>query len=159
MTRSLILPSGAVPTNLHLRGSVTTRFVESDLFDVCKRMSAISRRLYAVEMEEGTDHGYAVMEVCDDGVHRLVFRAKELDGRVIERLQRLMSMPLDERVLECERAQYKLEAEQKENQLDELYERMGRPMLTELDRCGFIDRPVSYPKTGVTGGRGSKGKT
>lgn len=152
---SLILPTGAAPTNLRLRSSVTTTFVENDVYDICKRMREVSDRLYAVQLEEGGRHAFAIMEHCDDGVERLVFKTKELDARVIEKLQRLMSMPFDVRVRECEKAEYEADALRKENELEDLYERVGRPMWTELERCNFITRPVSYPKTGVTGGKGS----
>jgi hypothetical protein len=34
--------------------------------------------------------------------------------------------------------------------MEQFYERMGGPMWTELERDGFIQRPVSYPKRNAT---------
>lgn len=158
MATTLYLPTGAVPTNLHLREGINTRFVENDLYDICRRMEKISRRLYAVEMEDGTKIKYAIMEHCDDGIDRLVFRVDQLDGRVLHRLEQLMAMSLQARLDQIERDEYKFEAERKEAELEDLYERVGAPMWTELEKANFIQRPVSYPKTGVTGGKGSRAK-
>jgi hypothetical protein len=76
-------------------------------------------------------------------------RVEALDGRLIEHLQFLLHVPFEQRFAEAERRADKIEADAKEKNLDELYERMGRPMWTELERCGFIDRNRSYAKRGV----------
>jgi hypothetical protein len=49
-----------------------------------------------------------------------------------------------------------MEAESREREFEDLYESMGRPMWTDLERCGFIQRGSSYAKRGVAGGRGSR---
>jgi len=59
-------------------------------------------------------------------------------------------MPLAERLAKLEKDEYKIEADRKEAQLDDLYERVGRPMWTQLEHDGFIQRGVSYPKVGVS---------
>lgn len=159
MPTTLLLPNRVAPTNLHLRGGVTTRFVDSDMYDIGKRMAEISRRLYAIETEENGRVAWIVMEHCEDGIDRLVFRTPHFDGRVIKKLQELFTVDLHTRLARLEKEQFKFEADRKENELDDLYERIGRPMLTDLDKCGFITRPVSYPKRGVTGGRGSLRKS
>lgn len=158
MTSTLYLPNRVAPTNLHLRDSVTVRMVQSDVYDIAKRMAEISRSLYAIETEEHGKVEWIIMEHCDDGVDRLVFRSKHFDGRVIKRLQELFTVDFKTRFKLCEQAEFKFEADRKEAELEALYDRFGRPMWTDLEKCGFITRPVSYPKTGVTGGKGSLSK-
>jgi hypothetical protein len=155
MARDLLLPSGMVPTNLHLRDSVKTRYVDSDLYGICERMKHISPSLYAVELEEGRDHAYAIMERCIDGIDRLVFKVRELDARVLNKLEYLMAKPLQERLEIIERDEHKYEEDRKEAELEQLYETMGAPMLRDLDRLGFLKAPrgTSYAKKGVYANR------
>lgn len=150
MTSSLLLPTGEVPSNLHLDPSVRRRFVDNDVFHICDRIAEVSRRLFIEEFVDGDKRSYAIMEMCDDGVARLVFKTKVLDARVVSKVQYLLNVPFEKRFAEAERTEQEAEAARKDAELDALYERVGRPMLTELERCGFVDRPVSYPKRGVT---------
>ena len=143
------------PTNLVLGDTMKAAYVDGDVFNICERVKEISPDLYIVLLEKDDKFAYAVMEHCVDGVERLVFKVKELDNRVCEKLRRLMSIPLNERVAEIEKHEHRLEAERLEQESDELYERFGRPMWTQLEHDGFIQRGVSYPKRGVAGGRGS----
>lgn len=158
MASDLMLPSGLAPSNLHLRPGVNARYVENDIFDIAKRVRAVDESLHIIELEEDGRVVYAIMEHGRDGIERLVFRVSELDGRVVERLRYLMAMPLHERLDKLEEEELRANASKHEDDMDELYERVGRPMWTELEKCGFIQRSVSYPKTGVAGGKGSKGK-
>lgn len=161
MATDLIVPDGLAPSNLHLKASIKARYISGDLYDICGRMNEIDQRLFVVELDdEDTDRcAYAIMEHCDDGIERLVFRVPELDGRVLERLRKIMAMDLQDRIKMLEKDEYKWEQEREDNMHEKLYEELGRPMLTELAKCGFIDRPISYPTTGVTGGRGSLAKS
>lgn len=147
----LILPGHIAPSNLHLLPGQSSAFVEGDLFNIAERVREVDRSLQVVQLND-PEYPYAVMEFCGDGVERLVFKVKALDGRVIERLRYLMARPLDERLRELEADEYKWEAERKEQELEELYERVGAPMWTQLDRDGFIagGRGLSYAKRGVT---------
>lgn len=151
MARSLILPDSTRPTNLHLRPSVRVRHIDSDLFDVCQRVRGISEDLYLVEMSEGDEYAFAVMERCADGIDRLVFKTAELDARVLEKLRYLMAKPLPERLAEIEKMEYKHERDEEEAEHERLYETLGGPMLRELDRNGFLGAPrgTSYAKRGV----------
>lgn len=155
MASDLMLPSGLAPSNLHLSGNGSARFVESDMFDIAKRLTEIDRSLHVFEIVEGDQHVYAVMEHCADGEERLVFKAEVLDARILDKVRYLFSVPFEHRFAEAEAEEARANAQFQEDQLDELYERVGRPMWTELDACGFIDRSTSYPKTGVTRGKGS----
>lgn len=148
---SLVIPGMARPSNLHLPEDASAIPVSSDLYDICNRIKAISPRLYVILIDFGTHKGYnyAVMEHCEDNVDRLVFRCEELDDRVLKRLRHLMALPLDVRLVELEKEETRKNEELEENAFEELYERFGRPMWTELERCGFIQRRTSYAKRGV----------
>lgn len=148
---SVIIPDTARPSNLHFADTVNVKHLDGDVLGICERVKEISPRLSIVVADRGDDYAFIVMEHCDDGVERLVCRAKELDGRLITKLQKMLANPVTaKRILELEEEERRLEKEVQEETLNELYERMGRPMLTELDKCAFIDgRPISYPKKGV----------
>jgi hypothetical protein len=138
-----------VPSNLILPPELRGLSVEGDVYNICERIKEISPALF-IQGFTNPEYPYVIVEKCIDGIERVVLKAKELDGRVIAHLQKLMAKPLSERVREIEINERKLEAEQKEAQLDELYERLGRPMWTQLEHDGFIEsRPVSFPKKGV----------
>jgi hypothetical protein len=145
------------PTNLHLPPGTAAIPVSSDMFDICSRVAEIDPNLYIVLTMQGSSHAYVIMEKCRDGVDRLVFRVNVLDQRVLNRLKYLMTHPLDERLKILEKEEYELKAEKAEREFEELYERVGRPMWTQLEHDGFIQRSVSYPKRGVKAdGSGSR---
>lgn len=148
---TIILPGSAMPSNLVVPEGVVAESVESDLYSICERVKEISESLHIVLLK-GDPRGmnFAIMERCEDGVARLIYKVKELDARVLERLRYLMAVPFEQRFEQVEKDNHRWEQAQHEEQLEDLYERLGRPMWTELERCGFIDgRPVSYPKAGV----------
>lgn len=128
--------------------------VESDVFDICGQLKAIDPNLKVIWFDREKDP-YVISETSLDGVERLVFKAQELDGRVVEKIRYIMSVPLEERMALVVKANEAFEAAKAEADLDELYESMGRPMWTQLEHDGFIQRGVSYPKSGVAGGKGS----
>jgi hypothetical protein len=158
MPSKLMLPAGAVPSNLHFPEDVDVQFVDSDMYGISERVSEISPDIHiwklARETPEGAEFGYTLTESCVDGVERLIFKVKELDARVVNRLKELFSVPLEERIEKLERENWRFEQDQKEQEFEELYEKLGRPMWTQMEHDGFIQRPVSYPKLGVI----SKGK-
>lgn len=148
MTKSLILPTTNLPLNLSLPPGTTATYVDADMFDICERVREISPSLLIVLLEHsGTDTmAYAIMEQCADGAARLIFKVPQLDGRVLDKLRELMAVPFEERYRRVEEENHRFEQAEHENAMDQLYEDMGRPMWTELERCGFIQRGVSYPK-------------
>lgn len=147
------------PSNLEIPGWMKTKYVSGDLYNICLRIKEISPDLHVIPLEGDGPYHFAIAEDCPDGVTRLVFRCQELDDRALKHLQEIMFLDFTERVKAFDREQEIAEAKRKEAELEELYERVGAPMLPELERAGFIQRPVSYPKTGVTGGKGSKAKS
>lgn len=156
---NLVLPGRSAPTNLRLRGSVTARLIDSDTYDIARRIQELDRSLFIVELHEDDKSEYAIMEACQDGVERLIFKVKQLDARVVMKLQHLMSLSLHARMDVCEKEEYKAEADRKAYESEKLYEELGLPMLSQLGHDGFVDLPISYPKRGVTGGKGSKAKS
>lgn len=149
----LVVPGSAAPTNLHLAGNVSKKIVDSDLYDISGRIAEISPRLHIWELDDGTSHAFAINELCEDGVSRLVFRVKELDARVVQKLQYLFSKPLSERYAELERQEHKMQEEIEEETWERIWERLGEPMHYQLEKDGFINsRGKSYPKRGVKPG-------
>lgn len=128
--------------------------VEGDVFRICERLAEIDPRLFVEPLDppvtfNGTTYHFSIVEECGDGVCRLVFRAPALDARIIEHVQYLMHVPFERRFKEAVDRAEQMEADAKEAELDDLYERMGRPMWTQLEHDGFIQRNRSYAKRGV----------
>jgi hypothetical protein len=154
MSSTLILPHRIAPSNLNLRPSVKVRYIEHDLYDICRRIQELSPNLFVIELEEGDTAAFAIMEHCRDGVERLVYKVAELDGRVVERLRYLMNVTLLERMEIAAREEHQFEEDRKEEELERLYETLGGPMHTQMVHDGFSLGNKSYPKAGVsTNGR------
>jgi hypothetical protein len=156
----LLLPDGLRPTNLHLLPGTKVRYVSNDVFNIAGRLREISPRLYILELErnssEGSMFGYSIMEQCHDGVDRLVFRVSKgqlTQRHVLDRIGYLMSKDLHTRIAILDAEREKWESESHEDEMEKLYDQMGGPMWTELEKTGFIQRPVSYPKTNATARR------
>lgn len=147
------------PSNLHLPRDARAVPIDADLYDICSRVQELSPKLQVVLLEDDKNYCWAVMEEATNGDLMLVKKFKELDGRVIQELQKMLHTPLQERIKILEAQAEKDRAAYLEEQSEELYETMGRPMWTELEKAGFIQRGVSYPKTGAVGGKGSKEKS
>lgn len=151
MTTSLLLPDSYRPTNLHLKSTVKARFIDGDVLDICERLAEIDPSLYIVELTESGKDGaiWAVMEHCIDGVDRLVAKVNDFDARVLTKIAYLMHVPFEHRLRAIEEENAAYEQTAHENYLEETYDRIGGEFWRDLERCGFIDRPVSYPKLGV----------
>lgn len=152
MQRDLFLPR---PDNVRGRYG---NYVTSDVFHIADRLQELDPSLYASTLEpplefQGRTYNFAISEICRDGVERLVMRSETLDGRVIQRCERMLRVPFEKRLAELEKREDKWAEEDKQYQLDLLYERMGGDMLVQLDRCGFVDRPVSFAKRNPTARR------
>ena len=134
-------------------------FVTSDVFHIAERLQEVDRRLFVEAYDEplewhGRTYNFVITEyvpVLDE--YQLVMRVEHLDARVIDRVERMRRIPFAQRFAEAEKAEARWAEEDKQRQLDELYENMGGNMLIQLDRCGFIDRPVSYAKVNRTAQR------
>jgi hypothetical protein len=147
-----MLPDGLAPSNLHLRPSVKTQYVDGDMFDICERLAEIDPRLYIVQLHEDDEANYMIMEHCSDGVQRAVIPrgVKELDARVLEQVQYMLHVPFEHRLAAAEAQVEKADADHHEAVLDEMYDKMGGEFRRQLEHDGFIThRGVSYPKLGV----------
>jgi len=77
-------------------------------------------------------------------------RPGELDARVIEKLRYQLAVPLKDRMAKLEREGEAWERQQREEESERLYERIGPEFHRQLERCGFITtRPKSFPKKGI----------
>lgn len=147
---SLAIP--ARPDNFRARAGM--HMLESDVFDICGRVKDLDPNLLVYALDPpvafaGKTYNFAIQEVCADGVERLVQRFEGLDARVIEQLEYLLHVPFEKRFAEAEKLEAKAEAENREREFDHLVENIGLPMLPDLERTGFIQRPKSYAKRGV----------
>lgn len=151
MATALMLPDGLAPSNLHLRPSVKTKFVDGDVLNICERLAEISPRLFVVELsEDRKDAAWVVMEMCDDGVARRVNKYQELDQRMLVDVQRMLRIPFEHRLQAAQDDIDAANAKLDEDNLEKLYETVGLPMREMFERHGFIGhRPTSYPKLGV----------
>lgn len=146
---SLALP---IPDNLRIPdGRGRTHLVESDVYNICERMREIDRSLFLWVLDPpitfaGMTYNFSVTELCEDGQMRLVKRFEELDARILKDLEYMLHVPFEQRIKVAEKIEEEHAAASKAQQLDELYERIGRPMLTQLEHDGFSQRSVSYPK-------------
>lgn len=134
---------------MHLPEGAKAYLVESDVYGICEQIAEISPRLHVFLLTDDAKYAYAITEHCEDNVERLVFKVKELDGRVIKRLRTLMAKPLLQRLDEIEKENHRFEQQELDDELERLYEELGRPMWTQLEHDGFIQRSISYPKAGV----------
>lgn len=160
MTNQLLV--GGLPSNLNVPPvGGSTPVVEGDVYNICERIKELDTNLFIIMHPEDT-YPYVIMEHTERGTEEFVYKTKELDARVIDRLQYMRAVPLQKRLEIIEAEERAWELLSREQELEELYEDVGRPMWTELDKCNFIDRPVSYPivnkKRKLNGSSGAKTK-
>jgi hypothetical protein len=137
-------------------------YVTNDLFHIAERLQEIDGgkdRLYIQSFDEpiewhGRTYNFAIVEwVPEKQREELVMRVECVDGRVIQAVERMRAIPFEQRFAEAEKLEAKWAEEDKQRELDQLYERMGGEMLIQLDRCGFVQRPVSFAKRNATARR------
>lgn len=148
---SLILPESFAPQNLKLRPGVKARFVDGDLYNIAQRLQEVDPSIFVVELSEGDRATWAIMEMCQDGVERLIFKTDALDARVVDKAMRIKNVPLEKRLAEAEREEAEATTKREADELEKLYEDVGRPMWTQLEHDGFIQRGRSYSKAGMYG--------
>ena len=150
MASPLLLPDGMAPSNLHLTPSHKVRYVEGDMFDICRRLAEIDPRLYVVELEKGDKAVWCIMEACNDGVQRQVCKVDALDARCLEKVRYMLFVPFEHRIAALEKENEQWEADQQDAELEQIYDRMGGEFRRQLWHDGFVEhRDVSYPKLGV----------
>jgi hypothetical protein len=143
------IPGTSRPNNLHLSPELRVGVIDGDLYNICGRIAEISPNLFIIDAKDHKDCAWIIMEKCSDGVDRMIFKVQDLDARVVRKLREIMSVSLATRVAQLEKENLDFEEQHKADELDKLYETMGRPMWTQLEHDGFIQRGVSYPKKGI----------
>lgn len=149
--RDLILP-GVHPDNLQMDGRLREIDITGDVYRICDRVKEHFGDLIFIRCIEDVYHGgiaYMVMENTPTG-QQVVYVTKELDARVIENIQYLLKVPFEQRIKEVEAWMDREIEDEKDDEFEEIYERLGGPMLRQLEHDGFIEtRNKSYPKLGV----------
>lgn len=148
------------PTNLHPPLGSKAFEYSGDVYMVCERIKdKFGDRVYIVVMDDGSNYCFTAMERCDDGTDLMIKKYTELTPAIIDDLDFMLRIDLKQRIRILEAENDKWEKDWHEAAAERQYEEIGRPMWTELERSGFIQRPVSYPKAGVSGGKGSRAKS
>lgn len=134
----LILPG--VPANVRPGGDYRVEGVTNDVYNIAQRLKELDTpyplALNVIEDKTTGQVAYTVVELGSNG-ERVVFRTHRLDARVIEHVQYLVKVPFHERFKKAEELQAKWDAEEHDNEMDELVERLGLPMMRELMALGF----------------------
>jgi hypothetical protein len=148
---SLIIPASARPSNLHLAPHQVRFELDGETLHWLEHLPEEVQdgdRLFVV-IHEDHPEPFVVMEHADDGTDMFVLRTDRLDAKTYETLRRARFIPLHKRLAAFEKEEAKHQADQKQHELDELYERIGGPMYRELHRNGFAHgRAESFPKRG-----------
>lgn len=150
----------AYPRPENVRGKFG-QWVTADMFHISRRIQEIEHgnRLFIQQLDPPVDLGehhwnFVIVEVDDRGAQHWVTGARELDSRILEHVQMLLTVPYAQRFAEAERLEAKREQAYIDQQLDEALENWGWDFRRQLEHDGFIThRGVSYPKRGVSAAR------
>lgn len=139
-----------VPSNIRLPLGSRATHVDSDMHNISARLREYDPNVCAVFVEHVD--GRAIWSICETdrtGRMTLVFRVgpgcaiDALDGRVIQRLQYLQSVPLAERARQLEAECLRDAEARREHEREKLYEDIGGSFYSNLHKCGFISSPRS----------------
>lgn len=122
-------------------------YVTSDVYHIADRIREIPRgENLSIQVLDppvvgfGRTYNFAIVEYSlISQQEELVMRVETLDARIIESLERMLRIPFKQRFAAMEKEEEKWAKEEKERELNELYERMGGNMRIQLERCGFTD--------------------
>jgi len=144
----IVVPGSSAPSNLVLAEGVSAAMVEGDVYNICERIKEVDPSLFIIQLEnDAKGCAYAIMERCEDGMDRLVYKTQELDQRIIEKCQYMKRVPFEHRAQMIMEQVDREEEERREKESEELYEKLGAPMRREFARTGFIDGTgQSFPK-------------
>lgn len=154
-----------VPSNIRMPEGSRATHVSSDLYGISLRLQELDGDLFIALLEAPDGSvGWAVCETDRQGVESLIFRVgpgceiDELDGRIIEKLNYLRSVPLAERIAKLEAEIDRERASAHENKLEQMYDSFGGTLYDALFRCGFVheQRPESVRKLNKTARRAGR---
>jgi hypothetical protein len=140
----LVMPGLVSPANLKRGGRFRSAPITSDIYNICTRLDELSPRLGLHWVKDAI--AFVVTETDARGEEAIVMKYRKLTPEIINDVRYWMGVPLTLRAAECERRADKIEADAKDDHFGELYENMGRDMWAELERTGFTQRGVSFPK-------------
>lgn len=143
----LVMPGLVSPANLKRGGRFRTAQITSDIYNICLRLQELSERLYLhwVEDTETEQIAFVVTEKTPDGMEAVVLKTRHLSPSIIEDVRYFMGVPLEKRAEKMIAAADKYETDARETEMDELYEKMGAPMLRQLYHDGFVDGAKPNP--------------
>lgn len=128
-----------MPSNLHLRPDQIRWELDSDTVQWLEHLPGAVEdgdRLFVV-IHEDHEKPFCIMEAADDGTAMLVWRTDHLGEDTYTNLRRMRHVPLHKRLDEIEKQEEKDAAAKKQDELDDLWERIGGPMYHDLHRYGF----------------------
>lgn len=160
-----LIAIAGVPSNIRMPEGSRATHVSSDLYGISNRLRELDGDLFiaALEAPDGS-FGWAVCETDRKGVESLIFRVgpgceiDELDGRIIDKLNYLRSVPLHERIAKLEAEIDRERAAMHADKLEGMYESFGGSLYDALFRCGFVheQRPESVRKLNKTARRAGR---
>lgn len=108
-----------------------------------------------VVIHEDQEKPFYIMQTQDDGAVSLLWRTDHLGEDTYTALRRMRFIPLSKRLDEIERQEEIDAAQAKQDEQDEMYERIGGPMYHMLHRYGFAHggKHVSAPLRNATARR------
>ncbi len=158
-----MMPGLVAPANLKRGGRFKTAQITSDVYNVCGRLQELSPRLSLHWVEDSNPKAkdqiaFVVTETYTNAEGKteeaVVWKCRRLHPEIVETVRYFMNVPLERRFAAMEKAAERIEEQRKEDEFDELYENLGRPMWTQLEHDGFVEtRGISVPKRGVAAPR------
>ena len=154
------------PSNLRVPPELGAHFmVDGDMYGICARLREYSAS-HGMRLAIGVlppEH-FAIMEEGPDGKDRLVFRVgpgceiDELDGRVIDKLNYIRTVPAAQRLRDMEREIDRERLAREDEQREKMWANLGAPLYANLAKCGFIStpRPESYRPQNKTARRAGR---
>lgn len=138
-----------VPTNLRVPPELGARFmVDGDTFSICARVreyaAAHGMKLHVIVLPP---QHFAICETDRSGRESLIFRVgpgceiDELDGRVIDKLNHIRTVPADVRLRDLEREIDREKVAREDQQREKMWATMGEPLYANLSRLGFVSTP------------------
>lgn len=132
-----------VPTNMSLPPGARVSRVEADVFNICERLREHDPNLRVNVVQDGGEHAFIITELGPDGVERLVTRVPELTPELIVDCQKMLAIPLKDRLRAIDKENARRKAEFEAAKLEELWEGAGQQTYDAMFRGGFVHTPKS----------------
>lgn len=131
-----------VPSNIILPPGAHITEVAGDVYGICERLREYDPNIRVVPVTDGGDGiKFIIGEIGRDGDLLEIMPARELDGRIIERLRYLSSVPVAERLAAIQKQLDSDRAQRGSDDAERLYERVGGPMRSAIFSAGFSHIP------------------